>query len=91
MKFEFKKPYVFEGKEYKEIEVDIDALTGDDMSAAKKEYAADGNFTLIPATDWDFCILVAARATQQPLEFFKRMPAKEYCKLATGVSNFLLA
>lgn len=90
MKFVFKKAYKFEGKEYNEIDLDLEGLTGEDVRAARKEYAADGGFSVIPATDWDFCICVAARAAKQPQAFFSALPANEYCRLAQAVSNFLL-
>lgn len=90
MKFKFRKPYKFEEKEYKEVEVNVDALTGEDMMIVKKEFSDSGNFVMVPATDWDFCVRVAARASKLPIEFFLRMPAPEYCRLATAVSNFLL-
>jgi hypothetical protein len=87
----FAKPYTFEGTEYSEVEIDLDGLTGADLSVAKREWAAPGNFSPIPSTDMDFCASVAARAAKKPLEFFTGLPAKEYAKITQAVSNFLLA
>lgn len=89
-KYEFEKPYEFEGKQYTFLEYDLDKLTGADVSAVKKEYARDGNFSVLPSTDSDFCALILARVTRQPIEFFKALPAREYLKLTQQVANFLM-
>lgn len=90
MKHIFDKPFNFEGKEYKEVDIPLDGLTGQDISAAKREWAGSGNFSPVPAADSDFCAAVAARATKLPVDFFYALPAKEYTKLTQAVSNFLL-
>ncbi len=90
MKHQFAKVYKFEDKDYTEIEFDLDALTGRDISAAKKEFAAMGNFSPLPSTDSDFCAVLLARAAKLPLEFFTGLPAREYCSLTQKVSNFLM-
>lgn len=91
MKHEFQKPYTFEDKEYTEINLDLDGLTGRDISEAKKVWTSEGGFAVIPAVDSDFCAAVAARAAKLPLEFFLGLPAKEYTKITQAVSNFLIA
>lgn len=91
MTHKFKKPYVFEDKEYKEIKFDLEALKGSDIAAAKREFAATGNFSAVPAADSEFCALVLARACKLPKEFFDNLSAKDYCALTQQVTNFLLA
>ena len=91
MKYQFKKPYEFEEVTYTEIEFDLDALTGCDISDAKRQWAAAGNFSPLPTTDSDFCAFVLARVTKKPLEFFTEMPARDYCSITQQVSNFLMA
>lgn len=90
MKYQFTKPYTFEDKEYTEIEFDLSALTGRDISAAKKEYTAGGNYSPMPTTDYAFCEILLARVAKLPLEFFEGLPAREYCRLTLVVSNFLM-
>ena len=90
MKYSFSKVYEFEGKEYKELEFDLDAIRGADISAAKKEFAASGNFSPLPTTDSDFCAILLARLIKQPREFFDGLPARDYCALTQRVSNFLM-
>lgn len=91
MKYEFKKPYEFDGDEYTEIEVDIESLKGSDISAVKKQYVSAGNFSPIPAVDYDFCAMILAHASSKPLEFYTDMPANDYCAITKMVSDFLLA
>ncbi len=90
MKIVFSKPYIFDGKEFSEIDVDMDGLTGRDVSEAKREWSRNGNFAAVMAIDVDFCAYLGAKAAKQPYEFVEGLPAKEYCKLAQVVSNFLL-
>lgn len=42
MKIELSKPYSFDGVEFTAVEMDLDALTGRDVSAAKKRMDASG-------------------------------------------------
>lgn len=91
MKHIFKKPYMFDGTEYTELEIPLDDLTGQDLSAAKREWAAAGNFSPVPISDADFCATVAAKACKLQVEFFYGLPAREYSKLTLAVSNFLMA
>lgn len=91
MKYVFQSPFNFEGKEYKELDIPIENLTGQDISAAKREWASAGNFSPVPVADSDFCAAVAARACKLPVEFFYALPAREYAKLTQTVSNFLLS
>ena len=45
MKYPLSKEYEFEGQKYNEIELDLDVLTGRDVSAAKREWSRLGNFS----------------------------------------------
>ncbi len=88
----FSKPIKFEDEpEIKEIEIDLDGINGYDISEVKKQFSAAGNFSPILATDTDFCIMMAARKSGKPIEFFKELPGKDYLAIAQGVQNFLLA
>lgn len=92
MKHIFSKPIKFEDEpEIKEIEIDLDGINGYDISEVKKKFSAAGNFSPILATDTDFCIMMAARKSGKPIEFFKELPGKDYLAIAQGVQNFLLA
>ncbi len=90
MKYVFEKPYNFEDKEYKEIEIPIEDMKGSDFAAAKKRFSKDGNYAIMPAADSEFCAQLGAKMAKVPVEFFEQMPVKEYCKITQEISNFLL-
>jgi len=90
-KHKFSAPIHFEGQEYPEIELDLDGLTGQDLSNVKRRWAAAGHFSPLPSTDMDFCAEVAATAAKLPVEFFHALPAREFNKITQAVSNFLNA
>lgn len=85
----FETPYEFEGETYKEIEFDLENLKGRDFAAAKKRFAKEGNFSVLPTMDSDFCAILLAQLTHKPDEFFTEMPIREYCAITQKVSNFL--
>ena len=80
----------FEGQKYTEIELNLDVLTGKDVSAVKREWARAGNISPLVAVDTDFCVYLAAKAAKLPIEFMENLPAKDYCAIGQEVSNFLL-
>lgn len=86
----FKKPFEFDGEEFKEITLDLDSLKGRDITETQRQYTAEGNFSAVPATDPEFCKRIAALAAGQTLEFFEELPAPDFVKVTTSVQNFLL-
>lgn len=92
MKITLSKPYSFEGKEYTELEINFDNLTGREVSQAKKDFIRSGNFYggNILQTDMDFCVYLAAKAVDQPIEFMEGLPAKDYLTVSTLAAGFLL-
>jgi hypothetical protein len=83
-----KKPVNFEGNEVTEISMDLESLTGRDISSIKSEWAMAGKFSPVPAADIDFCILAACRASGQPAELFDLLGSKDYMRVSQEVSNF---
>lgn len=87
----FNNPVKFDDQEIESLELDLDSLTGRDMSQIKSQWSMAGKFSPVPATDLDFCIMVAARASKQPIEFFEQLKSREWLKVAQEVSNFLMS
>lgn len=83
------KAFNFEGVEHKEIELDLDALKGSDISTAKKQWQSEGNVAAAVTMDIDFCVHVATLACDHPIEFFKELPAKDYNRVYSEVFSFL--
>lgn len=90
MKHVFKKPFNFEGTEYKEIELDFDSLTGADLEKVEREVASAGMQIMNFSTSQTGAMYVAARAAKQPVEFMKALPLREASAIATKTQNFLL-
>lgn len=90
--FQFKKPYVFEGNTYTELD-----LTGlEDVTAGTLvnvgKIVMKKNPTMNPATmemSMEFCEVLASKVTRLPLEFFHRLPALEMMKVKGKVVGFL--
>lgn len=87
---EFKKPFVFEGETYTELNLEgLEELTGADLAkidrAVRKKNADD----LVPEMSLDYALALAARATGLPIEFFKALPLKDCRNVRNKVRSFL--
>ncbi len=86
---EFSRPYFFEGKEYKEIDLSgIDNLTAEDMIAADKFLSKSGSFSVMPEMTLEYACFISARATSLPIEFFRRLPPRDAVKVKNRVTSF---
>lgn len=85
----FGKPYHFEGKEHKSIDLSgLDNLTAENMIAADKYLASNGVFTPMPEMNMEYTLYIASVATGLPIEFFRRLPPKDAIKVKNRVTNF---
>ena len=92
MYIKFKNPFVFEGETHEGVELDFDNLTGDDIERAQ-EYLSVAKKPLghsVPELSKAYCAQVAALAAKQPVEFIRRLPAREYVRVTLEAQNFLL-
>ncbi len=90
MKLKFKKPYTFEGKEYKEIDLSgIESLSTKDLLEADKKFNASGQMALMNEMTTGYSVIIASKATSLPVEFFENLPASEGLKVKNTVMNFL--
>lgn len=86
----FKKPYQFEGKTYESVDLSgIDDLTGDDLLEADRAYTSSGQFSPVPEMTLAYAFSIAATVTEQPIEFYRALPAKEALKIKNEVIRFL--
>lgn len=91
MVIKFKKPYVFEGKEYTEIDLSpLEDMTGADMIAVNKimQRTAAG-LDVMPEVSVEYACNIAARATKMPVEFFTNLPMSATMKVKNRVMGFL--
>lgn len=86
------KPYVFEGKEYTEIDMtNLDKLTIKDAIDAQRQLFGEQEIAaaVLCETTTAFARIIAAKATEQPIEFFKMMPRGISRRVASAVRSYL--
>ena len=89
MKFVFAEPYEFEGKTYKELDVDLKKINGSVIFAAEREMRDSGSLTPLTTFNFRFACLVLGQICAQPDEFFMKMPGPVLITIANYVLNFL--
>lgn len=90
MVVKFKKPYVFEGTTYNELDLTpLNDMTAEDMIAVNKRMSRGAfDAEAQPELTLEFALFMASRATKLPIEFFYRLPAKEGVKIKNRVVIF---
>lgn len=86
----FKKPFVFEGVTYNEIDLSaLENITGEDMIQVNRRLTADGCAPLLQEMSLEYAQMMAAQVTGMPIELFKALPVKASMKLKNIVTNFI--
>lgn len=87
----FKKPYVFERVEYKEIDLScMEDLQASDMIAVNKIMKRTSpGIDVMPEVSMEYACNIAAKATQKPIEFFLQLPPREAMRVKNKVLGFL--
>lgn len=87
----FGKPYLFEGKEYTELDLTcLEDMTAADMIAVENQYERKHpGINVMPEIRVGYTMMMAARAAKLPLEFFDRLPQKEAVKVKNRIMGFL--
>lgn len=84
------KPFVFEEKEYQEIVMDLEALTGRDLITAANTAKTLGDPAPVAELSKAYLAAVAARAAKVPVDLIMSLPAKDFVAVTLTVQNFLL-
>lgn len=85
----FNKPYKFEDESYTKVDLSgLDNLTAADMIAANKVLDRTGSFTFLPEMSLEYACIIAAKAANLPIEFFKGLHPKEAVKVKNRVTAF---
>lgn len=91
MLVKFKKPVVFEGKEYESINIDLDSLTAENYEAIVNQIVASipkgKNLSL--EVERKLWLFITARASDLPPEFFMNLPLVPYVRIKGQVLSFL--
>jgi hypothetical protein len=90
MKVVFTKPFEFEGKEYKEIELGLEGLNGKDLIDASKEARPMGETSPVSELSKTYLAVVAAKSAKVPVDLIVGLPGKDFSRVTLAVQNFLL-
>ena len=85
----FNKPYSFEDKTYEKVDLSgLDNLTAADMIAANRVLDRTGSFTFLPEMSLEYACIIAAKASNLPIEFFIGLHPREAVKVKNRVTAF---
>lgn len=85
----FTKPYKFEGKVYKEVDLaGLETMSASDMCAAEKHLNRSGMFSPLPEMTAEYVSFIAAQTSSLPIEFFKALPPRDFIRVKNKVTNF---
>jgi hypothetical protein len=88
----FDKPYKFEGKEYKEVDLNgFEDVTADLLCGLERNFSKKGISSVQPEVSISYAVMLAAEVCELPIEFFNGLPGKEAIKLKNMVVNFFYA
>lgn len=85
----FTKVYQFEGETIGEIDMSgMEGITANDLIKANKVLQASGVVTVMPETNLEYAMIIAASATGRPVEFFKGLAPRDAMKIKNKVTSF---
>lgn len=88
----FKKPFLWQGKEYTTMHFDFEGLTGGNMIAIEKELAITEGVTVIaPTMSGPFLMAMAAKAAGIGYDMMMAMPIFDANKIRAKARNFLMS
>lgn len=90
--FKLKKSVVFESNEYTQFDLSgLEELSGEEYGSLLKQTENLDGVDMIPEKSLTFAYLAAAKVTGLPYDFFKKLGAKDTCRLRYAVSSFFLS
>lgn len=90
--FKLKKSVVFESNEYTQFDLSgLEELSGEEYGSLCKQAENLDGVDMIPEKSLTFAYLAAAKVTGLPYDFFKKLGAKDTCRLRYAISSFFLS
>lgn len=89
----FKKPFVYEDKEYDKLTLDFGSLTGRDFIAIDREIRErEGRVAVVPVYDTSFLMRMACRASKEKIAYDALVgaPLAEFNAIRDKARSFLL-
>lgn len=89
--FELKRPVTIGGTEYKQIQLDLQSLTGADIASAEIEMTSSGHIIAGPAElNKTYLMHISARAAKIPYEVLKQFSIKDLSIITMATQTFLM-
>lgn len=87
-----KKPFVWEGTEYTELDFDWSELTGEDYLNIETEVNAEGYAVITPEFSTMFIVYMAIRGCKQPIgtDAVKKLPIAAFNRIRSRARSFLI-
>ncbi|TEB13362.1 phage tail assembly protein [Pelotomaculum propionicicum] len=87
------RPFTFEDKEYTEINLDLDSLTGRDLIDSEREAVVVVGPSSSPVVELSkpYSAALAAKAAKVPIEMILELPARDFTMITMTVQDFLLS
>ena len=83
------KAYNFEGETIKTIDLSgLENITANDMIKANKVLNNSGTVTVLPETNLEYTLIIAASASGLPIEFFRTLVPRDAMKVKNRVTSF---
>jgi hypothetical protein len=85
----FSKPYTFDNKEYKEVDLSaVENLSTKDLAQADTIFTMSGQVAAMNEMSIGYACIVASLATKLPIEFYEGLPGKDGIKVKNVIANF---
>ena len=87
MKITLSKPITYKNEALTELDLDLDALTGQDLIDIENSFSAMGK--TVQLFSQGYFAAIAAKAAHLPQEVIKSLPVKDFMKITNNVIFFL--
>ena len=84
------KALTIAGKEVKEVELDVEKLSGRDLTLAERESRAMGDNAASVFVSMNFQAIVVAKLLKVPVDDILDLPAGDFKQLVVPVASFFL-
>lgn len=89
MKIELSKSYKVAGHEVKEIELDLESLTGTELLACEKEFKLKNKDSFFKEGEDGYALVVASKASNVRYHEFLEFKAIDFLKVINSTKTFL--
>lgn len=89
---ELKTPVVFEGEEYKEVDLTgLENIRALDMIEVNRKLAREGNVDFLQENSMEYAFNIANRASGIPIQFFEQLKPGVAMQVKRCVTSFLFS